>query len=357
MQVELVDPRDLDDAVADGIADAGNAAREVDSPHESPVSGYHEKVRLQFGWDGFGIDQVLVAREGGRVIGHVEVELPRWDNHHLAGLGVTTHPGHRGQGVGDALLHEALRLATEASRTVVLGNAWADSHRAAFWERHGFEVGTRDAQRRLVMADLDWPRLEGLRRSSLEASTAYDVFELSTPAPAAVMDELLELHRAMNDAPLDDLKVEDDVWSEERLRGNEQAMDHRGIWLRRLVARRRSDGQFGGHTVVAIEHERPHLGFQEDTAVVAAHRGHKLGLRLKIEMLALLASEEPQVLLVDTWNAESNKHMLAVNDALGCVVVARAAEYQREISRKGTEVTVTGAQTRRTLRCGNESRA
>ncbi len=49
-------------------------------------------------------------------------------------------------------------------------------------------------------------------------------------------------------------------------------------------------------------------------------------------MLKLLASQEPQITRVDTWNAESNDHMLAVNDALGCVIVARGAEYQKKLA-------------------------
>ncbi len=332
MQVDLIHPSELSDTVAQEIADVGNAAIAVDSPHETPVSGRHEKLRLRFGWDDHGTSHVLLARDGGSLRGYAEIDLPRWDNPHLAGLNLETHPDYRGQGIGDSLLREALGLITDAGRTVVLGDAWADSHRAAFWERHGFEVGSRDAQRRLVMAELDWPMLETLHRSSLEASTAYDIFELPMPAPADMMDGLLELHRAMNDSPTDDLLLEDDIWSEERFRGYEHAMAHRDIRLVRLVAQRRSDGEFGGHTVVAIEDERPTLGFQEDTAVVAGHRGHKLGLRLKIEMLKLLASQEPQITRVDTWNAESNDHMLAVNDALGCVIVARGAEYQKKLA-------------------------
>jgi len=330
MQVDVVKPQDITEDVAREIADVTNVAIAVDSPHKSPVSGHHEQVRLQFGWDDLGTDSVLLAREGSRLVGYGEIELPRWDNPHLASVSLETHPAHRGQGIGDALLRETLGLITEEGRTVVLGHAWAGSHRAAFWKRHGFTVGSRDAQRRLIMTELDWSSLETLHRSSLETSTAYDIIELPMTAPAAMMDGLLELHRAMNDSPIDDLQLEDDIWTEERFRGYERAMAHRGIRLLRLVARRRCDGEFGGHTVVAIEDERPRLGFQEDTAVVAGHRGHKLGLRLKIEMLKLLADRERQVTLVDTWNAESNTHMLAVNDALGCAIVGRAIEYQRD---------------------------
>jgi hypothetical protein len=69
--------------------------------------------------------------------------------------------------------------------------------------------------------------------------------------------------------------------------------------------------------------------------VVSGHRGHKLGLRLKIAMLKRLIEVEPQVRQVDTWNAESNSHMIAVNDAIGCAVVGRAVEMQRRLALAG----------------------
>ena len=53
------------------------------------------------------------------------------------------------------------------------------------------------------------------------------------------------------------------------------------------------------------------------TAVDPAHRGHRLGLLIKVDMLELLAGREPQVRFVQTWNGETNAHMVAINEALG----------------------------------------
>ncbi len=50
------------------------------------------------------------------------------------------------------------------------------------------------------------------------------------------------------------------------------------------------------------------------------HRGHRLGLLLKVAMLELLAATEPGLERIATWNAASNAPMIAVNDALGYVV-------------------------------------
>jgi hypothetical protein len=83
--------------------------------------------------------------------------------------------------------------------------------------------------------------------------------------------------------------------------------------------------------VVAVDGERPELGEQHDTSVVAAHRGHRLGLLLKLGMLHWLAEAEPQLREIDTWNAETNGHMIGVNELLGYRVMGRVLDYQRSI--------------------------
>ena len=83
--------------------------------------------------------------------------------------------------------------------------------------------------------------------------------------------------------------------------------------------------------MVAVDVERPHLAGQHDTSVVRAHRGHRLGLLLKLEMLRWLDEAEPQVEQIDTWNAESNDHMVDVNETLGYRIMGRGLEYQKKI--------------------------
>ncbi len=67
---------------------------------------------------------------------------------------------------------------------------------------------------------------------------------------------------------------------------------------------------------------------QLDTSVVGAHRGHRLGLLLKADMLRWLAETEPALEAIDTFNAESNDHMVAVNERLGYRLMGRELQYQ-----------------------------
>ena len=70
-------------------------------------------------------------------------------------------------------------------------------------------------------------------------------------------------------------------------------------------------------TVVLTNPLRPSRGVQGDTAVAREHRGHRLGLLLKIEMMAWLAETEPQLEHIETWNQADNGYMISVNEAIG----------------------------------------
>jgi RimJ/RimL family protein N-acetyltransferase len=157
----------------------------------------------------------------------------------------------------------------------------------------------------------------------------YELVRVEGWSPDALLPDLVELTASINDAPVDELEWEDEIYSPERVRAYEQAQIESGFRLRRLVARHRPTGQLAGHTVVVVDTERPEIAEQHDTSVVRAHRGHRLGLLLKAEMLLWLAEAEPQLERVYTWNAESNRHMIAVNERLGYRPIGLAAEFQR----------------------------
>jgi RimJ/RimL family protein N-acetyltransferase len=51
--------------------------------------------------------------------------------------------------------------------------------------------------------------------------------------------------------------------------------------------------------------------------VARPHRGHRLGLLVKAAMLQWLTGAEPRLRKVATFNAASNRHMIAINEELG----------------------------------------
>jgi RimJ/RimL family protein N-acetyltransferase len=63
--------------------------------------------------------------------------------------------------------------------------------------------------------------------------------------------------------------------------------------------------------------------------VTRAHRGHRLGLLVKTAMVEWLRAAEPTVDRIQTWNAESNRFMIAVNEALGYTILGQPATSWR----------------------------
>ena len=89
----------------------------------------------------------------------------------------------------------------------------------------------------------------------------------------------------------------------------------------------------GGHTVVVWSTRcDPTRAGQGDTAVHRDHRGHRLGLLLKIEMMRWLAEVEPQITeIIDTWNNADNRYMIDVNEAIGYRLSRVFAMYERTL--------------------------
>jgi RimJ/RimL family protein N-acetyltransferase len=65
------------------------------------------------------------------------------------------------------------------------------------------------------------------------------------------------------------------------------------------------------------------------TGVTSKHRGHRLGLLVKVAMVEWLRAAEPAVERIQTWNAESNRYMIAVNEALGYTILGRPGNWWR----------------------------
>ncbi len=331
MQIATVRPAALDAATAEELAALRNRAAAVDAPHMPPETGEPLRLRMLHGWDGEGTERVLVSRDDdGGLLGYAELEMPERENRGLIWFTLVVDPPHRRRGVGSALLDTIAEVAGEVGRPLLMAGTWHGTPGVPFLNRHGFEQASIAAQRRLYPEQLPRPGDDDLLASARKASVDYETVRIAGPLPEEMVPAMLPMVEQINDAPLDDLELEDDVFSVDRLRAYDAAQLALGQRVYRVIALDR-DGGPAAHTVVAVDGHRPYHGEQHDTTVRREHRGHRLGLRLKLEMLEWLREVEPQLAQVDTWNQESNSHMIAVNDLIGCTVVGREVELQRHV--------------------------
>lgn len=319
-----------DSAAVRAYAEIVNAQRKVDSPWRHAITDASAAGFLRHGWDGeppLG----FLAWVDGVAVGYAEYSTSEWDNQHLAWLGVAVHPDHRRRGHGSRLVEAMVDRAREEGRRSVGSDGWDLEGTRAFAARHGFEQKSVSVNRRQVLAEVDWGLVDALHAEATRHAAAYELVRRVGVTPEHELAELAELTAAINDAPTDDLDIEDEVFPPERVRDYELAQLGQGRVLHRVLARHRESGELGGHTVVAVERDRPWIGDQHDTAVARGHRGHRLGQLVKCEMLRWLRDEQPQLLTIDTWNAESNDHMIAVNERMGYRAMGRGLEFQRSL--------------------------
>jgi RimJ/RimL family protein N-acetyltransferase len=161
------------------------------------------------------------------------------------------------------------------------------------------------------------------------AAAAYDLERFVGACPDALLAEMQVLREAINDAPEDG---DFEAYPPERIRSTEAWLAGQQQTPYTIVARHRATGEAAGITITCVHELRPSIAAQEDTSVVAAHRGHRLGLRMKLAMLDWLRDERPEVEVVDTWNVPGNAPMIAINDALGSTVVAETIAFRKDRS-------------------------
>ncbi len=314
----------------EGIVELRNAIREHEAPWlilstPSQVQGW-----MRHGWD-LEPGRHFGGFVGGRLAALGVVNTSEWDNLDLAWLSCAVHPDARKQGHGNAMADHVEGVALQMGRTKVGADAFDGSFGVEFAGRRGYTLGSTAVNRRQHLEEISLEKIQGLYDEATAAASAYELVRIVGPTPEELLDDVAVMSAAINDAPLDDLEIEDEVYPPQRIRDYETAIERRGERLYRLLVRHRESGELAGHTVVAVEGDRPEIGHQHDTSVVRTHRGHRLGLLLKSGMNLWLADTEPQLRTVDTWNAESNDHMIAVNEALGYRPVAREHQFQRTL--------------------------
>lgn len=328
MEIRRIGP---DDDFVAGVVALGEAMVAADSPWAHPADLTRLRGMLRHGWDGeppvYGVGLV-----GDQVVGGATMWASTRDNLTSAWLDLGVHPEHRRRGYGSDLVAWLGHQALARGRTTVGFESWDSSALHAFAAAHGFEQKSVIVGRRMLLADTPPDLAEQVRATQDGPAAAYEVVVVPVPAPEELIEDLAAVFGDINDAPHDDIEIEEEVFEPERVRGYEQAQLGMGQRLHQLVARHRETGVLAGHTIVAVYRTRPQIGDQHNTVVRGGHRGHRLGWLLKAAMLLHLAEVEPQLVSLDTSNAETNRHMIAVNEELGYRVTGRQPVFQKHLS-------------------------
>jgi len=319
MRIEQVDLTLADTGKIRECFEVGLAALRVDEPEgpwftERPFTGW-----LTTGWSGSPREAWLATDEGSAV-GFYRLELPDKENRDQANLTLTVHPAERQRGIGLALLRHAAARAAANGRTALNGGALDGSPGEAFARRTGAKPILVDIQRMLDVRKLDQGTRARLREPAERAAAGYSLVSWAGPVPEEYIEQVAVVNDAMADAPRDADTAQEE-WDAQRVRESiNELRPHFGMRFYTVAARHDDTGELAALTEMAVDPANPGWGFQMNTAVTRKHRGHRLGLLLKIAMMDLLATTEPQLERITTFNAQINEHMIAINEALGYTV-------------------------------------
>jgi GNAT superfamily N-acetyltransferase len=319
VEIERLGVDDLDLALAEELAAIDNAAL-LDVPlRKHTAQTFLLECRDR---GGEGPDQALwLARTDDRLVGWAGLTLNLFENLDGAKIMGAVHPAHQRQGIGRALM-DAAEAATDRPR--LRAPAWAGTAGQEAVPAMGY---TRQASHEVRRLSLRSPQPTELVATADLAAADYDLERFTGPCPDELIGDMQMLRELINDAPE---LGEFETFSPERIRRYDEWLAGQRQTPYTIVARHRDTGEAAGLTMVCVHDLRPEIAAQEDTSVVAAHRGHRLGLRLKIAMLEWLREERTDVEDIDTWNVPGNAPMIAINDALDCTVVAETLSFRKQ---------------------------
>jgi GNAT superfamily N-acetyltransferase len=326
MEIEVLDPARVGEVVA-----MLREAHRHDLPDDPAYVPGFETLRILNPFpDEPGTHWVVV--EDGRIVAHAELTLPWLDNRTNAILDLTVHPLVRRRGAGRLLWDHVADVARSDGRKLIFFDAKMGSSGEAFARALDAELGIYSARRRLVVDEAARARAAELEASSRRAGSRYEVVTFVGVTPPEWLEGMAYLTGRMStDAPLENLELQPEAYDAERLRGREEIGLVRGAVMYQALAVESATGAVVAMTNVGMTREDPTHAWQWNTIVDPDHRGHRLGTWVKVANLALILEREPALRTVITWNAASNEHMIAVNEAMGFRLLDHWGEWQARL--------------------------
>jgi GNAT superfamily N-acetyltransferase len=319
MRIEQCDP--ADEKTARACYDVMLAAHKADEPIEPPMSYATFAHYLRKGWEKTPGELWAAVDDGGEVIGFDRMALPDLENRDKAYGRPTVHPALRRRGIGRSLLRREAERATVKGRTLFGAQVIAGSAGEAFAFAIGARLDLEEVRRIQYLNEIPPGTVASLRATAEQAAAGYSLVTWAGPTPDEYCAAMAGVFNAFNDAPHGE-HDEPEFWDADRVRNRTGSLQRAGL-LRGYAVAALDDatGEMAAFTGVLVDPASPSWGFQQLTAVTRPNRGHRLGLLVKTAMLELLASAEPQVEWIQTGNAASNEHMIAVNEQLAYRVV------------------------------------
>ena len=252
-----------------------------------------------------------------------------------------------GQGIGSAAYEFVEQVAREHDRTVL--ESWAKhpeaagprldpptgfgsiplDHAARFYLSKGY---TLEQVERFSELDLSTSRdtVDRLLAEAAEVAQGYRVVEWFAPTPPDWADGYAQMKARMStDAPSAGLEMPEETWDAARIAKHDEQYTASQRVIHVTAAQHIESGQLCAFNELVIGRDRTGVTHQEDTLVLKEHRGHRLGMLVKCAGLVAWRDIAPDSPRVITYNAEENRPMLSINEAIGFTPVSYEGAWKK----------------------------
>lgn len=324
-------------------ADAGHD--HLDEQPQEVLGFWHD----QSDWTHVG----FVAERGGRVLGAARLTISAAPGAASLDFDVMVDPDRRGEGTEEALLDavetEALARGIPVIQTWTLhrpssrgprlspptgfGNVPANDRQTVFMSEHGFSLeqvernSVLDLQGSLGIAERE------LAAAQRAAGEDYRLLAWTAPTPPEHIDGFARvIARMSTDAPAGGLVIEEQHWDADRVRRRDARLRAQGMTVSVAAVQHIPTGVIAAYNELVIAEDHHAATQQWGTLVLREHRGRRLGTVVKCANLLRWRELMPDSPRVSTFNAEENRHMLDINEAIGFVPVSYAGAWKKVLS-------------------------
>jgi GNAT superfamily N-acetyltransferase len=348
---ELRIPRAIGEAGWDDFVEMTRVRNEIEAATVgTPELGFSPEELLPRWIDAHDPRRLFLARVDGRIVGRGTYEFAPEPRDPVGWLTVEVLPEFRRRGIGNALFQAMEVVARRDGRRVYqtgffsranlpgprlksptgFGSVPAKDDGVRFALSHGFSLEQVERASRLALP-VD-PAVLDKHRAQAEAAAGpdYRVVRWEGRTPVGRRADLAMLRRRMlTDAPYGALDIREEEWTAERVRDQDDIEAQSPRILLTSTIEYIPTGHLVAFNELSVPPDLSRPIAQRDTLVLSEHRGHRLGMLLKIDNIQALTQTHPGHPAITTGNAEENRYMLDVNEAVGFVPLAYESAWKR----------------------------